>query len=170
MKKIIKYLLLIIGFVILVYFVFSWSVGGIDIRKTLTTKYVEVKNSNMQIVSTSFFDIETPNNWIHISNGYGIEGNPYGFFMTSNEFVYYEVGLLSASFKLDSVYVFDEKIDTINNIVIYTAINENADEYGLSFYGINDGQKVVFPMSKSVKEHYPKIKEGFAKFKFNFTD
>lgn len=170
MKKMIKYFLLIISLVILVCFVFSWSVGGIDIVKTMTTKYVKIKNSDMQIVSTSFFDIETPNSWIHISNGYGMEGNPYGFFITSNEFVYYEVGLLSTTFKLDSVYVFDEKIDTINNIVIHTAISENADEYGISFYGINDGQKVGFPMSKSIKEHYSKIKEGFVKFKFNYTE
>jgi hypothetical protein len=153
----------------IVYFVFAWLIGGVDIKESFSTKYLKGNKIDSQIISTTFFDIETPDNWIHVFSGYGIEANPYGLFITPDGLIDYEVGYYGGVYEeVDSISVFENQIDTVNNIMICTGISENKKEYGVSFYGIEDGQRLVLYMSDEVKENHDELMDGVLNFKFNY--
>jgi hypothetical protein len=113
----------------------------IDIRETLKTKYH--KHNNAHLIDTKHFNILTPKNWMHISNGYGEEGEAIGSFLTPNGRLNYEYGMFANPFDVDSIFVYSADSLKAGNYVIRIARN-NKNETGITFFNKNT---MVWPFS-----------------------
>jgi len=138
--------------------------GGIDYKETFRTKYHD--ENQKQIIETSHFRILTPNNWIHIFNGYDEEGGAGGCFLTKHGLLHYEYTFFSNPFEFDSIFVFETDSMTLNRFKIFVGKNES-DEYGIHIPKQREMElPFSFYISKPCRENYEELKEGIENMEF----
>ena len=121
-KKVSKWILVIIAVLVAVFFAIDSVLNGISYKETLKTQYH--KAGENQIVETPQFKIETPKMWIHISHGTGIEGGIHGCFLTGKGIVDYEYTFFANSFKVDSINVFKSDSLQLGRFEVFLGTNE----------------------------------------------
>lgn len=128
MKKVVKWIIIALFLLTLLHLLINQCYGPISYIDTLSTEYE--KKDNTQIVKTRHFEIETPTDWIHIFNGYGIEGQAIGSFWTKAGIFTYEYGMFANPFCIDSISTFKRDSVVANRFLIYIGKN-NYDEVGI---------------------------------------
>mgnify|MGYP001769808362 CR=1 FL=1 len=130
----------------------------IDIRETLKTNYHN--HNNAHIIDTKHFNIITPKSWIHISNGYGEEGEAIGSFLTPKGRLIYEYGMFANPFDVDSVFVYSLDSLKAGDYVIRIARN-NKNETGITFFDKNTMEwPFSFFMSNSCTKNLSQLISG----------
>ena len=153
---------LLISFLFLIFFS-----NEINLKGTLSTEYIKTNDPNSQIIETDFFEIETPKNWIHIFGGYGMEGEPYGRFMTGKGMIYYEYGFFAPDYNEDcDIYHYKVDKKQIGRFQVNVARN-NENETGIAIPRQNEMNRMLtFYMSESVTNNYQDLKRGIETLKF----
>ena len=161
---------LIIGSAIL--FIFILLVGlktiiGIDFKETNKTKYLNSNEKNKQIIETTFFTIKTPKNWIHISSGFGVEGDPYGFFWTKEGRIHYEYGIFGPGYEIDDeIYKYKVEKKKIGRLEINIATNES-NETGIAILPqFEMNRTMTFYMDKSITANLDDLLDGLEEIRF----
>ncbi len=137
----------------------------IDIAETFETNYI--KKSDSHLIVTKDFKIQTPKSWIHISQGYGEEGESIGLFLTPNGKLNYEYGMFANTFGVDSIFVISIDSLRAGKYVIRIARNEK-NETGITFFN-EDTMKWPFSffMSKSCTKNLTQLVSGVEQMTFN---
>lgn len=167
MKRTKRNRIIIFASVLILILLISFFSNEINLKGTLSTEYIQISDSDSQIIKTDFFEIETPKNWIHIFGGYGIEGEPYGRFMTGKGMISYEYGLFAPDYNEDSD-VDQYKVDRIQfgRFQVNVARN-NENETGIAIPRQNEMQRMLtFYLSESVTNNYQELKSGIETLKF----
>jgi len=140
---------------------------SIDIKGTLSTKYLKIENSTDQIIETDFFNLKTPNDWTHLFGGYGNEGDPFGTFQTRKGVIQYEYGNWAPSYDEDNdIHRFMVEKKTINRFQINIARNKEG-ETGICIPMQNEMKSsLTFYMNKSVSNNFDKLLNGIKELKF----
>jgi hypothetical protein len=167
LRNVIKYLFLT-GLLILVSYVFIlYQYHAIDFGGTISTQYHEIENSTDQIIETDYFELRTPENWIHIFSGHGVEGTPYGSFQTSKGVIHYEYGIFVPDYSEDDkIYGYKVEQRNINLFKINIARNTKG-EIGICIPRQNEMEfALVFYLDKSVTNNFDEIISGIKELKF----
>ncbi len=164
MKRILKWIILIIAFFIIAHFTIDIYFQGINYKETIKTKYHT--EGNYQIIETSHFKIMTPKNWIHVFQGYGEEANACGVFLTGKGKIEYDYGFFTDSFEVDSIFVFNQDSMTLNRFMIFIGENEN-NEIGIHIPRQHEMEfSFSFFMSKACKENFKELTTGIKSLEF----
>ncbi|MET4084230.1 hypothetical protein ABIB40_004204 [Pedobacter sp. UYP30] len=155
-----------------VFFIFVLLVGlktyfEVNLTETNKTKYFSANEENEQIIETDFFRIKTPKSWVHISSGFGVEGDPYGYFLTKNGIVFYEYGFFAPGYQQDNkIDRYKVERRTIGRLRVNIAINQNK-ETGIAIlpqYEMN--RTMTFYMGMPTTANLNELLEGIKGVKF----
>jgi len=157
-----------ISSIIIILLLFLTLIGitltRIDVRETLETNYHN--HNNAHLIDAKHFNIITPKSWIHISNGYGEEGEVIGSLLTPKGRLIYEYGMFSNPFDVDSVFVYSLDSLKAGDYVIRIARNKK-DETGITFFNKNTMEwPFSFFMSKSCTKNLSQLISGIESMTF----
>jgi hypothetical protein len=162
------YILFLIGVIFLIGFAFVlFKYGSIDLKRTISTKYYIIKDTNEQIIETEFFKIRTPQNWFHIFGGNGNEGDPFGNFQTKMGVIFYEYGPFAPSYdEDDDIYNYKIEKRKVNRFKINIARN-NKGETGICIPRQNEMKtSLTFYMIESVTKNFDELMSGIEEIEF----
>ncbi|MCC5916865.1 MAG: hypothetical protein JJU02_06000 [Cryomorphaceae bacterium] len=164
-KKILKTITAIL--ILLLLFIGLKVILEVDYEETIKTKYSKTDNRNIQIIETDFFKIKTPKNWIHISSGFGIEGDPYGYFWTKEGRIHYEYGFFGPSYKIDNeIYKYGVEKRKIGRFEVNIATN-NKNETGIAILPqLEMNRTMTFYMDESVTANLDALLEALEEIEF----
>ena len=164
MKKVVKWILIIIAILVVAHFAIDFILNGISYKETLKIKYH--KTDKNQIIETPQFKIETPKKWIHISHGFGIEGGVHGCFLTGNGNVDYEYTFFANDFKIDSIFVFTRDSLQAGRFKIFWGTNEK-NETGI-YIPLQHEMELPFSfyMSQGCTENMADLKNAIRTMEF----
>lgn len=170
MKTFTKKRVVILGVLIMLVFFAFTSLAflfGFDPKGTFSTRYDSIPESDFQIIETYYFQIQTPENWIHIFHGHGYEGDPYGLFFTGKGIISYEYGFFGPIYNEDD-QIYDYKVE--KNVFGRFAVNiarNNNDETGIAIPSQHEMTRhMTFYLDKSVSNNYEEIVHAIENLKF----
>jgi len=162
-----KKIIVVLGVVVALIFLVVVFLFGFDPKGTFTTQYESIPNSNIQIIETDYFLIQTPKNWIHILHGHGYEGDPYGFFFTGKGIVSYEYGWFGPTYDEDDL-IYNYKVDKefFGRFSVNIARN-NSGETGIAIPAQYEmSRNMTFYLDKSVSNNYEELLYAIENLKF----
>jgi len=118
-------------------------------------------NPKEQIIETEYFELRTPQNWIHIFGGHGVEGDPYGRFITENGVIFYEYGIFPPDYNEDNE-IYDYKVDKVHvgRFKVNIARN-NRKETGIAILPQHEMDRVLtFYLDESVTKNFNNLIKG----------
>lgn len=139
----------------------------IEIKGTINTKYTRIEDSEHKIIETEYFKLLAPKSWFHIFSGYGVEGDPYGYFWTKKGLIHYEYGRFGPDYdKLDVLDEFKKSKKKVNRFLVNIAINEKK-ETGIAIPVQNEmSRSFTFYASESVTSNYNDLLNSIAHLEF----
>jgi hypothetical protein len=101
-------------------FLYTLLFRAIDFESTfIKTEYVNIEGTDKKIISTPYFDIETPRDWYFIDKGFGMDSF-IGTFWTGTNFLSYDYGEYGCEY--DSLYCeiygLKHTRDTIDGLIV----------------------------------------------------
>lgn len=153
--------------VTLVFFVFLALVFGFDPKGTFSTQYESIPGSEIQIIETDYFLIQTPENWIHVFQGHGTEGDPYGLFLTGKGIISYEYGWFGPIYETDShAYEYTVEKELFGRFAVNIAKNNEGD-IGIAIPTQHEmSRDMTFYLDKSVSNNYEELVFAIEHLKF----